>query len=180
MGVTLAVEDIVFRKGSGVAITKPIGYDKQKLWTSNNFRFTLSKFEAQCKRVTKIDSFTIKQTITEHHMGGFRAPIKCPSQVEFPNIVFYVPESDSQAFVDYFKTRGVDGDVPTPIGPKSRLSGSITTYGNDGLDLFELTFTNADICTIQPEKLDAGSEDIKLVKIEIYTEKMKFKYYKRS
>ena len=168
MGVTLAVENLVFLKGNGKAIHPPQGFEKQKLWTSNNFRFKLDHFETESKRVTKIDSFTIKQNITEHHVGGFRAPIKCPSQVEFPNVAFCVPEADSQRFIDHFKKRGVDGEVP------GRLTGSITTFDNQGTDLFEIKFFNADIATIQPDKLDASTEEIKQVKIELYTEQMEF------
>ena len=35
---------------------------------------------------------------------------------------------------------------------------------------------DVDICNVQPDKLDAGSEDIKHGKIDIYSEDMKFKY----
>ena len=53
---------------------------------------------------------------------------------------------------------------------------SITTFDQEGVDLFELSFEGADIFNVQPDKLDAGSEEIKQVKVEIYTEKMAFKY----
>jgi hypothetical protein len=170
MNVSIAVEDIVFKPGAGKKLDKPAGFDGQKQWTANNFRFRLDGFEAQCTRVTKIDSFTVKQNILEYHAGGFRAPFKSSSTLEFPNLTFYIPEADASSFQDHFKKRGVDGEVP------GRLTGSITTFDQEGTDLFELSFEGADICSVQPEKLDAGSEEIKLVKIEIYTEKMSFKY----
>jgi phage tail-like protein len=170
MGVSIAVEEMVFKPGAGKEITKPVGFEKQKQWTANNFRFKLDSFEAQCKRVSKIDSFTVKQNIIEYHAGGFRAPIKCSSQVEFPNITFYVPEVDSMKFIEHFAKRGVAGEVP------GRLTGSITTFDSEGVDLFEVSFDGADICNVQPDKLDAGSEDIKHVKVDLYTEKMAFKY----
>jgi phage tail-like protein len=170
MGVSIAVEDMVFKKGTAKKLTKPSGFDKQKQWTSNNFRFRLDGFESECARVSKIDSFTVKQNILEYHAGGFRAPIKCSSQVEYPQLSFYVPEVDSQKFADHFKKRGVDGEVP------GRLTGSITTFDSENKDLFEISMDGVDICNVQPDKLDAGSEEIKLVKIDIYTETMTFKY----
>ncbi len=170
MNVSIAVEDMVFKKGGGKELQKPTGFEKQKQWTANNFRFRLDGFEDQCKRVSKVDSFTVKQNIIEYHTGGFRAPIKCSSQVEYPSITFYVPEADSQKFVDHFKKRGVDGEVP------GRLTGSITTFDSGGKDLFEISFEGADISNVQPDKLDAGSDNIKQVKIDIYIEKMSFKY----
>ena len=45
-----------------------------------------------------------------------------------------------------------------------------------GETLFTLEFYEADILNVAPEKSDAGSEEIKLVKIELFTEKMKFSY----
>jgi phage tail-like protein len=171
MGVSLAVEEMVFKKGAGKKLQKPAGFDKQKVWTANNFRFKLDGFEAQCSRVSKIDSFTVKQNIVEYHAGNFRAPIKCSSQIEFPQISFYVPEVDSQKFLDHFKERAVDGTVP------GRLTGMIQTFDNEKKDLFTLSFEGADIVAVTPDKADAGSEDIKQVKIDIYTEKMTFQFH---
>jgi hypothetical protein len=124
--------------------------------------------------VSKIDSFTIKQNVTEYHGGGFRAPIKLSSQLEFPNLTFYVPEIDAQPFLDHYARRGVAGEVP------GRLTGAIETFDSspEKKPLFELTFTGADIVSVTPDKLDSGSEDIKQVKIELYTEKMAFKYHR--
>ena len=148
-------------------------FNKQKMWTACNFRFRLDGIpEAATARTTKIDSFTIKQNIIEHHMGGFRAPVKCPSQMDFPSLSFYVPEVDAQPFMDHFAKRGVKGEVP------GRLTGAIECFDNDSSKkvLFSVDFAGADITNIQPEKSDSGSEEIKLVKVDIYTESMKFNY----
>jgi hypothetical protein len=37
-------------------------------------------------------------------------------------------------------------------------------------------FSNADILNIQPDKSDAASEEIKQVKVDLYTESMAFTY----
>lgn len=172
MNVSLAVEDMVFAKGSGKKLATPAGFERQKIWNGNNFRFRLDGFDAACKRVSKVDSFTIKQNIIDYHGGGFRAPIKCPSQIEYPNIVFYVPETDAGPFLDHFKKRGVKGEVP------GRLTGMIQTFDNAPAQnvLFTLSFEGADILSVTPDKSDASTDEIKQVKVEIYTERMSFQY----
>lgn len=177
MNVAFSVESLEFKPGDGRKLSFIEKPNEQKMWTGCNFRFKLDGFsEAALKRVTKIDSFTIKQNIIEHHTGGFRAPIKCPSQMDFPSISFYVPEVDAQPYMDHFYKRGVKGEVP------GRLTGAIECFDNDVEKrvLFILEFGGADITNIQPEKSDAGSEEIKVVKIDLYTESMRFTYKKVS
>jgi len=169
MTVSLAVEDIVFKKGTGKALDAPKGFDKQKLWTAANFIFKLDGFDC-CKRVTKIDSFTVKQNIIEHNMGGRRSPIKTPSAIEFPNIAFYLPEADAHPFMEHAMARISKGNVP------GRLHGSLETFDHDHRTLCTLTFDGADVVAVTPDRSDSTTEDIKMVKVEIYTESMKFEY----
>lgn len=173
LGVAIAVENLEFKPGDGAKLAVLTNFDSQKMWTACNFRFKLDGIpDNALLRVSKIDSFTIKQNIIEHHMGGFRGPIKCPSQMDFPSITFYVPEVDAQPFMDHFTKRGVKGEVP------GRLTGAIECFDNDQRKkvLFTLEFTGADITGVAPEKSDSGSEEIKNVKIDLYTESMKFTY----
>ena len=123
--------------------------------------------------MTKVDAFTIKQTIAEYHSGGAREPIKVPGQIEFPQLTFYVPEADAQPFMDRFTKRAVKGEANTS---DHKGTGMIETYDNGGSTLFTVKFSGADIVSVLPEKSDASSEELKLVKIELYTEKMEFKY----
>ena len=176
MSIGIAVEDIVFKKGGGQKLSPPQGFNTQKLWTACNFRFTLSGFEDACKRVSKIESFTVKQNIIEHHMGGQLAPIKTPSQIDFPNIVFHVPEADAHPFFDHFSNNTQLAIKNNKAGNASKLNGSIVAFDNDGSDLFTLSFTGSDILSVNPDRADASSEDIKLVKVEIHTESMSFAY----
>lgn len=173
MNITLAVEDIVFKPGDGKKLQQAQGMGQQKLWTACNFRFSLDGFEQACQRVSKIDSFTIKQNIAEYHMGGQRAPIKTGTAIDFPNIVFYVPEADAQPFMNRFTERGIKGGIR---GHSPQKSGQLQTYDNEGRPLFTLEFYEADILSVTPEKAEASSEEIKLVKIEMFTEKMTFSY----
>jgi phage tail-like protein len=169
MSVALSVEDIKFLKGGGAELTQNAGDAEQKAWKACNFRFVLDGFECT-KRVTKVDSFTIKQNILEYASGGRRSVSKTPSAIDFPQLSFYLPESDAQPLFKHFTTYGVGGAVP------KRLNGHIEMLDNEGAPVFNVAFTNADILNIQPDKADATSEEIKQVKVDLYVEGMTFSY----
>jgi len=169
LSVGIAVESIVFKAGNAAKLPAPKGFDSQKLWTACNFSFRLDGFEDACKRVSKIDSFTVKQNVIEYHMGGARAPIKTPSGVDFPTISFYVPEADAAKFTEHVADRVVKGTVP------GKLHGQIQTFDSERRSLFTLEFTGADILSVTPDRSESSSEEIKQVKVELYTEGMTFK-----
>jgi len=176
MTVALSVEELVFLPGNkSRRLSDAVGTENQKLWASCNFSFNLDGFENACKRVSKVDSFTIKQNILEYHTGSQRAPTKMPSQIDFPQITFYVPEADAEPFLKRFKERGVDGQLR---GASQNKSGELVVFDADEAknQLFSLQFFGADIANVQPDKSDATSEEIKQVKIDLYTERMEFKY----
>ena len=172
MGIGMCVEGMVFKPGDGALITQSKGWKPQKLWTACNFRFRLDGFEPACSRVSKIDSFTVKMAVLEYHGGGHRAPIKTPSPIDFPNISFYVPESDAQLFLNHVQKRIIADKAQQP----GRLTGMIQTFDHERNDLFTLQFSGAEIVSVTADKSDSSSEEIKQVKIELFTEKMDFKY----
>jgi phage tail-like protein len=179
MAVTLAVEDITFEKGKGGKLKVPEKTSAQKLWTACNFRLELEGFNEALKRVTKIDSFVIKQNIAEYSGGGFKASVKTPTAMEYPNLAFYIPEADAQPFMDYLSEQVGFGEKHMGKGkvrdPK-KMVGTITTFDNQNRPLLMVHFNGADVMSVAPEKSDAGSEDVKQVKIELFTESMTFEY----
>jgi hypothetical protein len=98
--------------------------------------------------------------------------VKVPSQIDFPNIVFYVPEADAAPFQDHAQGKSVvKGMAP------ARLTGALHVQDNGGNDLFVLNFAGADIISVTPDRSESSSEEIKLVKVEIYTESIQFVSY---
>jgi phage tail-like protein len=177
MTVALSVEEIEFLRGTGKKLDAPAGFDTQKLWTCCNFRFRLDDYADACQRVTKVDSFTVKQNIAEYHAGGYKNAIKTPTAVDFPNLAFYVPEADAQPFMDHIARRvGFGGKGKGEVRPATKMHGTIETFDNADKTLFTLEFFGADIVAVTPDRSEATSEEIKLVKVELYTEKMSFKY----
>lgn len=170
MGVSMAVEEITFKKGSGAKMEAPKGFDNQKLWTAANFTFNVAGFDDACKRVTKVDSFTLKQNISEYHGGGMRNAIKMPSVLEFPNVSFYIPEADAQPFFERAHTGIKAGGLPMD------MQATLTTYDNANKPLFTVQMDRCDLVSVTPDKGDASTEEIKLVKVELYSSEMKFTY----
>jgi hypothetical protein len=177
MNIAISVEDIVFSAGDGNVLAQVKGMADQKHWKSNNFRFTLDGFGDACRRTTKVDAFTIKQNIIEHNVGGRQSAVKVPSGVEFPNLVFYVPEVDAEPLIKHFNERAM---IPkrTQRGHGANKTGSLVTFDNGGTQQFELEFYETEILSIAPDKSDSTSEEIKQVKVEMFTERMTFKYGK--
>lgn len=178
MSIAMAVEDIAFTKGEGKKIeAQTQRMQQQKAWSACNFRFTLDKFDDACRRVTKIDAFTVKQNIAEYHMGGAKAAVKTPTVVEYPNLTFYVPEADAQPFIDKMAENvGYGGKGPGKVRDPNAMNGQISTYDNEMHPLFNLYFYGADIVSVTPDRSDSTSEEIKQVKVELYTERMTFDY----
>ena len=69
--------------------------EKQKKWLCSNFRFAIDGLDPACKKVQKIDEFTIKQKTA--------ASSGVPGKIEYPNISFYVPENAGGDFESWMK-----------------------------------------------------------------------------
>lgn len=170
MNITLGVEAMAFvPPNASNKLKQNAGSEAQKSWKACNFHLFLDKYDC-CKRVTKIESFTVKQNLIEYHMGGARSPTLTPSAIEFPQLSFTIPENDAEPLIQHFINRGVKGEVP------GRFGGHIETYDNEQTTKFFVNFHDGDIINIQPDKSDATSEEIKMVKVDMYIEKMDFKY----
>jgi hypothetical protein len=174
LGVTIAVEELAFAPGKGQVIElQGKGFDEQKAWTSCNFLLEIKGFEKECLRTTKIDAFTIKQNIVDYHSGGMVMPIKvATSQVEYPNLAFYIPESDAARFQQYvMDNRVAKGALPTG------LTGVLHIQNNRKQDIFSINLVNVDILGVTPDRSESTSEEIKQVKIECSVESMSFENY---
>jgi hypothetical protein len=151
-----------------------VGQLRQKLWTAANFQLNLDipGVGEKCKRCTKIDSFTIKHDVQEYHSGEHRDPIRVPGRLDFPNITFYIPESDAQPFIEHYTKYGIGGEVQAA----TRYTGSIELRDNSNSELCRVSLFGVDIATMSADKSEAGSDKIKEVKVEISVERMEFKY----
>ena len=172
MGVTMVPESIRFAPGSGADLSAQDGSTEQKLWTPNNFEFSIDSLADACRRVTRVDGFTIKQEVHEYHAGNLRDCMRVAGMLEFPNLSFYVPEADAKPFIDHFTKYVINGEPP----PSTRMTGEIAFLDHTGSQLCRIDLQGIDIASVSPDKSDSTSQEIKQVRVEIACESMSFRY----
>ena len=164
--------EVKYSRGSQSVLPVPKDTEKQKRWQAANFRFVIDGMN--CKQVNKVDAITIKQNIVENSIGERLLYQKEPAQIDFPNIVFYLPESDAEPWYKWYEEFVVKGNSD----PQKEKSGHLEYLGSNVRDvLFTVDFFNLGIIKFTPDKLESSSEKIRNVKIEMYCEKMDFKYF---
>jgi hypothetical protein len=153
------------RKGGGKA--KAVPAKKAKNWLTSNFRLKIDGLD--CSRVIKIEAFTIKQKIESGEIGVTREYQKEQSSIEFPNLTLYLPYSHAESFFAWheaFVIKGNNDDGQEKEGTLELLSANLKDV------LATITFSNLGIFKVAPEKVEAGSDSIRRVRVEMYCEKM--------
>jgi len=145
----------------------------QKAWRVSDFRLKLKGLESDLARVNKIEPLVIKQKVVQNPVGELRDYETEPATLEIPNLVFTLPESHAQAVYAWhqsFVIDGNNGDAQEKTGTLELLAPDLKTV------YFTLSFYGVGIVRVAPEKVEAGSENIRRVKVTCYVENMTFDY----
>ena len=118
--IKLSPEQITYAAGDGASLKAAVNA-KQKTWLCSNFRFRLAGLEDACKRVAKIDSFTVKQSIAEFATGGSPITTKHPTTLELPNLRITFSAADAKPWQDWFDDFVIKGNA----GPGNEKNGTI-------------------------------------------------------
>jgi phage tail-like protein len=161
-------EEVTFAAGDDAAVQGTVN-TKQKKWLQSNFKLRLG--DLPCTRVSKIDSFTIKQSVVADETGEARIPTKEPGKLEIPNLKITLSASDVKPWAEWFDTFVIKGEN----GQEAELSGAIEfmdpslkeTLGS--VDLFQVG-----IFSLTEEKAEANKDAIKRWVAEVYVERMAF------
>jgi T4-like virus tail tube protein gp19 len=165
----------------------PIDLDPpQSRWLPANFRLSIDGLDTS--RVSKIESFTVKQKIVENPVGENRDFEKEPGTIEFPNLKIELSDSSAQSWIDWhddFVIRGNNGEDKERNGTLELLSPDLRTV------LVRVRFFNMGIVSVGPAKavpnpcqagcpIDAGDDAARRVlgktQAELYVERMEFQY----
>ena len=135
------------KKGSGQKIgqsAKP----EQKVWLPSNFRLEISGLD--CKFVTKIDSFTVKQTFASGIGVGRDFEVQF-GKLEFPNLSITLSEAHAQSWIDWhndFVIMGKNSEENEKSGSLIFLSPDLSTelgrVNFHNLGIFRLSFDPAE------------------------------------
>ncbi|HYG59813.1 MAG TPA: phage tail protein [Symbiobacteriaceae bacterium] len=157
-------------QGGTVKATAPA--DKQKQWLPSNFRLRIDGLESATARVNKIDALVIKQKVTENPVGESRDYQQEPAYLEVPNLVITLAESDSDPLYDWFNASVIQGNNTERSGTLEYLSADMREV------LFRVNFQGLGIFKLAPDKMEAGADQIRRVKAEMYCEDIRFTFGK--
>jgi hypothetical protein len=164
--IKFAPEEISYQAGDDADI-KGVVNTKQKKWLTSNFRLRLG--DLPCGRVSKIDSFTIKQGTTQDHVGEQRISTKEPTKLEFPNLKVTFSASDVKPWATFFDDFVIKGNN----GQDAELSGAIEFLDPSlkevlgSVDLFQVG-----IFSLAEDKGEANKDSIKRWTAELYVKRM--------
>jgi len=170
MTIKIKPETTRHKKGSG-KLEMNLGKGEQKRWLPRNFRLNIAGLD--CTHVNKIEAITIKQKVVEHAVGEKRDYECEPANLETPNLVVTFSEVTADKWYDWHKSFVIDGANDT----KGEKTGSLEYLTEDlKSTLFTLDFFGLGLFKLTPDKVEAGGENIRRVKAEMYCEEIKFKY----
>lgn len=148
MTVRFSAEAAVTKKASG-KVQAP--GTKAKAWLPSNFRLEIDGLD--CKRVSKIDAFTMR----------------CASPVDFPDLRVTLAESGAQTWVDWHQSFVVDGKSSDQDERSGKL---VLLMANLKEVLGDLRLFGLGIHRLAPKKQEAGGEAIRRLVADLYCERM--------
>ena len=163
----LSPEIVTVKKGSGKLSGN---YAKaSSLFMPRNFRLQIDGLD--CTKVSRIDSFTVKQAVAIDDVGEARSYAKEPGRIEFPNLKITLAEVAAQSWRDWMEKFVIEGNN----GPESEKNGVLTFLSpNLKTELAKIELSHLGIFKLSEDAVAAGSEGIHRVTAELYCEEMKF------
>jgi phage tail-like protein len=166
---------LVAKPGSQIAGSFKNDQVIQKKWLPSNFKLEIQGLD--CTRVNKIEAIVVKQKVVDNPVGELRDYEREPAHLEIPNLVVTLAESHANEFYNWHEDFVIKGNCFDNM----EKTGAITFLTpNLKEELFTIEFQHLGIFKLTPEKVEAGSENIRRVKAEMYCEDMKFTYKSSS
>jgi phage tail-like protein len=151
--------------GDGGLVSAPHA-KKQKLWQTSNFRLRVG--DLPCGRVSKIDSFTIKQGVKPSDDDRRQHRLE-PTKLEIPNLLVTLSASDLQPWFEWYEEFVVAGKS----GDDAELAGEIALLGPDGSTLLELSLHHVGVSSLSLLGAAEGSNAAAgKFTVELYVESM--------
>jgi len=151
-------------KGKG-KLDPPAG--QQSLFLPSNFRLELDGLD--CTRVSRIDAFTVTQTLVTDDIGDARDYAKEPGKIEFPNLKVTLAESGAatwQSWFTDFVLKGNNDDAKEKDGALVFLASDLKT------ELGRVKLFNVGIFALREPIRQAHDESLATVTADLYCERM--------
>lgn len=161
-------EEITYAKGDN-AIQNPVS-SRQKTWLCSNFRLRIG--DLPCSRVSKIDSFTIRQSASAQTLGNVDDGASDRTMVEFPNLKVTFSAADLEPWHEWFNDFVILGNN----GPDRAVQGALEFLAPNAADVLgAVELSQVGIFALYWEKPTAGADAIAHFAAELYVEKMAIK-----
>lgn len=167
----LAPELTRWKDGSGAKVDLPKKSETRR-WLPSNFRFTLDGLE--CRRVQKIDAFTIRQRVDVDDVGANRPYAKEPTHLEVPNLRLTIDLADVKPWRDWHQSFVVEGKN----GDGAELGGSLVFLAPDlRTELTTVEFEHVGILGLDelPREATDPKEDRRTFVVVLYVERMRLR-----
>jgi phage tail-like protein len=175
INIKLAPEKVAYEKGNGNKLSPSQGNNegtKQKMWMSNNFRFTLDRFKGdESLHNAKLEAFTVKQNIIQNPVGYELEARKEVGRLELPNLVVTFPESLSKGWFDWYNISNTQGNRV-----KQYTTGGISYMSQDlKQELMRVDLDGISLLSLEVDKWEAHKEGIAQVKATLNVERIGLK-----
>lgn len=139
----------------------------QKTFTTHNFKLTIDGMD--CKKISKVDGFTIKQKFATDAIGDQRIYDKVPSVVEFPDLKVTFSSATQESWIKWHKQMVVDGQGH---GGEAEKQGSLEYLAPDGKPIFTLKFMNIGIMNLSNDKFEGKGDQVAKMTADMYVEQI--------
>jgi hypothetical protein len=163
-------ESLRLSKVSG-RVGDELGRAEKKAWIPSSFKLTIDDLD--CSKVSRIEPFTVKQTILFEEIGESREMVKAPAQVEFPNLRIALSEAGAQTWLDWHDDFVVKGNNDESQERDGRL---VFLAPNMKDELAAVKLYNLGIFRIASDKAEATKDQIKRVTADLYCERMELEF----
>ena len=175
LSIKLTPEYIEYKKGDGHKFSGSQAQDqtqKQKLWISSNFRFSLDRFKnADNMRTVKIEAFTVKQNVIDNAVGVEKYSRKEVGRLELPPLVVTFPEYQMEDWMKWWDESVAKGDRKD-----TRTTGTITYLASDmSTELMHVEVKGVSLVSVELDKFEAHKEGIALAKATLSVEELSLK-----
>jgi hypothetical protein len=144
----------------------------QKVWQPANFRLSISGLEQDCHWVSRVEPIVLDARVAINQVGQTRVYEKEPAGVTIPDLAITLPQAHADKFFKWHEDSVVRGNSGGP-----EKTGTLQYLSPDkGQAFFTLTFKNLGIFKVTYDKMEAASEHIRRVKVEMYCEAIHFDY----
>ncbi len=152
------------RRSSASGKCAPVANEPQKNWMTQNFKLELPGLDTT--KVSKIESFTVKQIFLDGTPGEDRRPGREPGRLQFSNLKITLSESSAESWykwLDEFVVQGRSDDSNEKTGAIIMLSQNLAQ------ELGRINLYNVGILNIH-RAVDSTADSIRKVTVELYVE----------